>query len=407
MDFSTWSENMCLDFTSRRKLIVEIAPKYQKARRRKKSALLDEYTPITGLTRNYLAFLLRNHGKKRVLYASDGRAVVTADARLRIPRKRPRTYDKHVERELVFLWKLSGCLCSRRLVQFIRTVLPSLVKNRKYTVAADVKAKLMTISHATIDRLMQKEKARYRIKGRSSTKPGTLLKHQIPIRTYDEWNEQKPGFVEIDLVSHDNGDPKGEHCYSLNVVDISTGWQELRPIKNKAQVWTLDALKDVKAILPFRLRGVDSDNGSEFINAHMVQFCKDEEITFTRSRPYRKNDNCFVEQKNYTSVRTFVGYGRYEEDALPVLRELEELAGLKINFFQPSCKLVSKTRNGAKVSKKYDMPRTPLQRLLDSDTISDSKKMELKQKYQSLDLIAMTRRIALLQKRLEKLAKKT
>ncbi len=165
-----------------------------------------------------------------------------------------------------------------------------------------------------------KPRARLQIKGRTHTKPGSLLKHQIPIRTFADWNEQEPGFFEIDLVGHDGGNASGELCHTLSLTDLDTGWVELHGLKNKAQRWTHAALQDARRTLPIPLKGIDTDNGSEFINHHLVGFCNEHQITFTRARPYRKNDTCYVEQKNGHVVRRAVGYLRHEARADPIDR---------------------------------------------------------------------------------------
>lgn len=216
----------------------------------------------------------------------------------------------------------------------------------------------MTISAATIDRLLKPEKKKHQIKGRSHTKPGTLLKHQIPIRTFSEWNEQKPGFVEIDLVGHDGGNSSGEFAQTLTVTDVCTGWTDMQAVKNKAQCWVFEALKDIRDRLPFDLLGIDSDNGGEFINDQLYRYCIQEKITFTRARSYRKNDNCFVEQKNYSVIRRAVGYMRHDTpEELHLLNELYWHLRLYSNHFHPVMKLLEKTRVGSKVKKKYDKPQ--------------------------------------------------
>ncbi len=243
------------------------------------------------------------------------------------------------------------------------------------------------------------------INGRSNTKPGTLLKNQIPIRTYSEWDEKRPGFVEIDLVGHDGGDAKGEYMQALDVTDVCTGWTETQAVKNKAQVWVFEALEDIKSQLPFELLGIDSDNGSEFINHHLFRFCKEGEITFTRTRSYRKNDNCFVEQKNYSVVRRTVGYSRYDtEEELKVINELYGHLRLYTNFFQPVMKLIEKTRIGSRVKKKYDKARTPYKRVLESPHTAEHAKNKLKRQYAKLNPAELKRQITKLQNRLLRLA---
>ena len=219
------------------------------------------------------------------------------------------------------------------------------------------------MSPATIDRLLIPERAKSTTRGRSHTKPGSLLKSQIPIRTWAQWNERKPGFIEIDLVGHEGGNATGEHAFTLTATDVLTGWTINRSVKNKAAIWVTEALDYIIARFPFPIRGIDSDNGSEFINEHLLKYCKAHRITFTRGRAGNSNDGCYVEQKNWTHVRELVGYLRYDTDAeLRKLNEIWELNALYTNYFQAQQKLVEKTRNGAKVTKKYDKASTPYQR---------------------------------------------
>jgi hypothetical protein len=203
------------------------------------------------------------------------------------------------------------------------------------------------------------------LKGRSHTKPGGLLKSQIPMRTWADWNENLPGFVEIDLVGHDGGDLNGEHAFSLTVTDIATGWTEVRTVANKSAHAVFVALVAIQAALPFPVLGIDSDNGSEFINAHLLKWCIDNKITFTRSRPGNSNDGCHVEQKNWDIARRTAGYWRYDTAGeLALLNQIWPVLSVVINLFTPQQKLISKTRAGAKVSKRYDPAKTPYQRLL-------------------------------------------
>lgn len=215
-----------------------------------------------------------------------------------------------------------------------------------------------------------------------------------------------PGFCETDLVAHDGGDPRGQFCHSLDLVCVATGWTEPRALWTKAQRWVREALEDIQAHLPFPLLGLDSDNGSEFINLELFAWCTEREITFTRSRPYRKNDNCFVEQKNWPVVRQSVGYARYDTPAeLEVLRELYGHLRLYVNFFQPQMKLVSKTRRGAAVSKRFDRARTPYRRVLESPYVAKEAKAELTRIYLELNPAELKRRIGRCQDRLLELVK--
>jgi hypothetical protein len=249
-----------------------------------------------------------------------------------------------------------------------------------------------------MDRLLAPARARIWDKERSSTKPGTLLKHQIPIRTFADWNEKMPGFLEIDLVAHDGGSSYGEYIQSLDATDIATGWTETGGVKNKAQRYVFATLKRLRAQFPFPVLGLDSDNGGEFINNELLRYCIGEKITFTRSRPMRKNDNCFVEQKNYTIVRRTTGYYRYEDDRqLELLEEIYRQLRLYTNFFLPVMKLVSKTRTGSTVHKHYDLPQTPFQRVLAHPQISDEIKAQLSAQYEQLNPAYLKRTIAQLQ----------
>jgi hypothetical protein len=231
-----------------------------------------------------------------------------------------------------------------------------------------------------------------------------LLKSQIPIRTFSEWNDRRPGFVEIDLVGHDGGDPKGEFIQTLDVTDVCTGWTETQAVKNKAQIWVFQALQEIRGHLPFELMGIDSDNGSEFINHHLLRFCTEGKITFTRARSYRKNDNCFVEQENYSIVRRAVGYLRYDtREELIILNELYGYLRLYTNFFQPVMKLIEKTRQGSRVTKRYDKPRTPYQRVLDSPYVPADRKEQLRKQYATLNPADLKRKITKLQNKLLKM----
>jgi hypothetical protein len=214
-----------------------------------------------------------------------------------------------------------------------------------------------------MDRRLAPARATLAVRGRSHTKPGSLLKDSIPIRTWAQWDDAVPGFVEIDLVGHEGGNALGEHAYTLTVTDIATGWTENRSLQNKAQKWVIEALEDIGEVMPFPLLGVDSDNGAEFINWHLLAWCEERSITFTRSRPGNSNDGAHVEQKNWAVVRTVVGYHRYDTPAeLVVLNQIWTLQSHLTNYFLAQQKLVSKVRDGAKVTKRYDAATTPHRR---------------------------------------------
>jgi len=236
---------------------------------------------------------------------------------------------------------------------------------------ASERAALLSMSAATIDRKLARERARHKPKGVCTTKPGTLLRSQVPIRTYTPWDEQQPGFLEIDLVAHCGESTAGTYLCTLNCVDVATGWTECVAVANKGQGAVFTALQLVRQRLPFPLLGIDSDNGAEFINDHLIRYCQEERITFTRCRPYRKNDQAHVEQKNGSVVRQLVGYERYTSPAaLKQLGRVYELARLHVNAYLPVMKLVGKEREGARVHKRYDVPSTPYRRALQAGVLS-------------------------------------
>jgi hypothetical protein len=393
---------MRLTVKERKKAAAIVAPRYRKARKKEKGLILDEFTKLTRYGRRYASYVLRTHGKKIWI---NPETVLVSDVRKRTTRKKERIYDDVVAASLKKAWEMMDYICGKRLAPILKELIPRLIRFGEIRLTPEAKDKLMKISPATIDRILAPERKKYKIKGRANTKPGTLLKSQIPIRTFSQWDDKRPGFVEIDLVGHDGGDGSGEFLQTLDVTDVATGWTETQAVKNKAQQWVFEALKDIRGRLPFPLLGIDSDNGGEFINNQLYRYCQEEKITFTRTRSYRKNDNCFVEQKNYSVVRRAVGYGRHhtpEEQAL--LNDLYKELRLFTNFFQPSMKLINRTREGSKVLKKYDKPLTPYRRVLASTDISGSDKAKLKALYRNLNPAALKRRITKLQQRLLRLS---
>jgi hypothetical protein len=254
---------------------------------------------------------------------------------------------------------------------------------------------MKTVSAATADRLLAKAKKGLTLKGKSTTKPGTLLKKDIPIRMGNEWDDAVPGFVEIDLVAHCGESTAGDYVNTLDVTDICTGWTETAAVLNKAQIHVFNALKAIETAQPFEFKGIDSDNGSEFINHQLHRWCKERGIVFTRSRPYKKNDNCHVEQKNWHVVRRNIGYARYEgQSAADAMNEYYALLRLYSNFFLPQTKLIGKIRVGGKVRKQYDKPKTPFRRLVESDKISIETKAELQEIFAALNPAELQREMA-------------
>lgn len=396
---------MALTMKEKKAVTRQIAKRYQKEAKREKRVILDEFIFLTGYTRCYASFILRNWGRKVRMRLKGANVVVVLGEEKKKMRKREKIYDQEVFLSLKKIWAISDFICGKRLKPFLPELISRLEIFGEIGITNELREKLFKISPATIDRMLSQEKKKLQLKGRSTTKPGTLLKSQIPIRTFSDWDEEKPGFFEVDLVSHEGGNPRGDFIQTLDVTDVCTTWTETKAVKNKAQVWVFEALQEIRKRLPFPILGIDSDNGSEFINNHLRRFCEEEEITFTRTRPYRKNDNCFVEQKNYSVVRRAVGYLRYDtEEELKVLNELYTHLRLSTNFFSPTMKLVSKERIGSKVRKKYDQAKTPYLRVLLSEDVSQEIREKLKEEYVKLNPAHLKREITRFQNKLIKLA---
>lgn len=392
---------MRLTMSERRTVTKVLAGQYRRASKKEKGRILERFVEGTGYHRVYAAWLLRGHGKRVEVapgVAVEGRAECVAR------KERPRTYGPQVLKALKKVWKTLDYISSKRLAAALPDVVPRMKAQGELRASQAVVKKLLTVSPATIDRLLKPEREKYTLKGRHGTKPGTLLKHQIPVRTFADWDEGQAGFLEIDLVGHDGGSAAGEFCQTLDVTDVATGWSEQIAVPTKAQCWVFEALKEVRGRLPFEVLGLDSDNGAEFINHQLLRYCEEEGITFTRSRPYRKNDTCYVEQKNWSIVRRYAGYGRYEgEAACQCLNELYSVLREYVNFFLPSMKLVEKTRDGARVRRRYDTPKTPYRRVLESPDVPRAVKRRIKARYAVLNPAALHREFTGLQKALQRL----
>jgi len=341
---------MGLTLAERRAVTEATAIRYSRADKRTKSVILDELCATTGWHRNHA---------RRALTSAVQPKVVSPRCR------RPPRYGPDVIAALAVCWMVLGMPAGKRLAPMLGELVAVLRHFGELVISDDTAALLVSMSAATIDRRLAPERRKRQHRGRAVTKPGSLLKSQIPVRTWADWDDARPGFVEIDLVSHDGGNPAGQHAFTLTVTDIATGWTENRSVPSKASTCVFRALKDIAHTMPFPILGVDSDNGSEFINTHLLQWCQDNEITFTRARPGNKNDGCHVEQKNWTVVRTVVGYHRYDTASeMLLLNEIWQWQSKLTNFFHPQQKLVSKVRDGAKVTKKYDKAATPFHRVI-------------------------------------------
>lgn len=372
-----------MSYQARHELLVQVAPRYREATRKQKSIILDEFIASTGYSRKYAI---------RVLTLP---IVPTAGKKKRGRRK---LYGEDVQEALLVAWAAANYIASKRLAPFLEELVPILEHHGHLELSTDVREQLISISPATIDRLLQPWRSNHQYSGRSVTRPGKLLKHQIPVRTFADWEERLPGFFEADLVAHCGCSVEGAFLYTLVLVDIATGWVECLALLHRSKDAVIDALERVRRMLPFPLLGLDTDNGSEFINTALIEYCEQEQITFTRGRAYKKNDQCFVEQKNGTIVRQFVGYDRFEgQRAYRQLSELYRALRLYNNYFQPSMKLHKKRRVSRKVHKTYDRARTPLQRLRESGILKEETAQELQDMHRALDPVALLKQIKVLQ----------
>ena len=359
---------------ARREYLARMRERYETADRAAKSRLLNEVCEVTGYHRKAAIRLLRRPAVRR-----------------RHSRGRPVRYGPMVVGTLRRIWEAAGYPWSLRLQALLPTWLPWAM--RRWKISRDVAAKLRTMSPRQMDRCLRPFKSELRKRQYGRTKPGTLLKHQIPLKT-DRWDVQVPGFTEIDLVAHSGDRAEGDFVHSLNVTDIHTTWVETRAVMGKSQHHVQEALEHLRQALPFRLQGIDSDNGSEFINHHLRGYCAMHAIQFTRGRPYKKDDNAHIEQKNWTHVRKLLGYVRYDSAAaLTAINALYEELRLLQNLFLPSVKLVEKRRVGARLQRHYDAPRTPLERVAMCADVDRIKLRALQRLAAELDPIGRAQRI--------------
>lgn len=335
------------------KALPRYRKRYREADRRERSKVLDEFCELTGYHRKYAITLLNRPDEEG---AVGGR------------RRRGPTYSPKAIRVLESIWKAADYPWSERLKAMLPLWLPWACDQIRGC-TPEVEAELLRMSARQMDRRLADKKRRLKRRIYGRTKPGSLLKHHIPIKT-DNWDVTEPGSCEIDLVSHSGPCASGEFIYSLNVTDIHTGWCETRAIRGKGETGVVAALDEIRRALPFRLQAIDSDNGSEFINHHLVRYSKKHRIQFTRGRPYKKDDNAHIEQKNWTHVRRIFGWDRYDTpDQLEAMNDLYRGdLRLMMNLFQPCVKLIGKHRIGTKLRRHYDPAKTPLDRLTQTDT---------------------------------------
>jgi len=374
--------NKEIGLKSRQEIISAAQRRYRNATWSEKGEIIDELIVVCSLDRKHIIKRLNQSHKTT-----------------KLEHRSKHKYDDRVVQALIRIWYAANQICSKRLVPFLEELVRNMEQHGHLDLEPDVRQKLIGISHATVDRLLKHERRRVG-KSHSTTKAGNLLKHQIPVRTFADWDDVVPGFFEIDLVAHCGGDTHGGFLNTLVLVDISTCWLEFMPLLQKNGDYVIAGLEVAKKLIPFPLLGVDSDNGSEFINYEMIKYCETNGITFTRGRAYKKNDQAFVEEKNGSVIRRLIGYDRLEgQDAWETLTWLYRELRLFVNFFQPSLKLLAKHRQGAHVSRTYDVAQTPYQRVLASD-VEEKIKCKLTRQYKQLDAVVLLEDIQTLQQRL-------
>jgi hypothetical protein len=371
------SEEHMMSQRSKRELHAAVQARYMKANKSEKQTILDEFTVNTGYHRKYAIRVLK-HGYKRQVNKPKGRRAIYCGA---------------LVAALEQIWEIYGRICSKRLHPYLPEGIKVLERCGELRLSPETKELLLQISRSSIDRCLAP--ARFHPPhGRSTTKPGSLLKKQIPIRTFADWDEDQPGFLEIDCVAHCGEDPSGQFLHTLTCTDVCTGWTEPLALLRRSQEAVCSAIDGMRPGLPFALLGIDSDNGGEFINDLLYRYCLHEHITFTRSRPYQKNDQAHVEQKNWSVVRHLIGYDRLDsEEQYALLASIYQDWRLYVNFFQPVLKLSRKERIGNRIIRKYDTARTPYQRVMEREEIPLARKAHLLNLYLSLNPVELRQRI--------------
>lgn len=382
---------MGLSMREKKALTNEVAVRYRNSKGEEKRKVLDEFVLTTQYNRKYAITLLNNWGKSKLI-TIHGKPVKLKTSKKRRPGGgRKPIYDNETIEALQRVWLFFGCRCGKLLAPFLRNQMRWLVTFEEFGITDEIAFKLTKISPATIDRRLKAEREKQSLKGKSATRKGPLLKSQIPVRVFWPWDERHPGFFEMDTVHHCSNRAYGEYCQTLTITDVGSGWVELRALLNKAHKWVLLALEDISHDLPFQIKGLDSDSGSEFINHSLVNWTAEKEIQFTRGRSCHKNDNCFVEQKNDACVRQYVGYERLETvEQMQALAEVYEALCPLLNYFIPTAKMIRKVREGAKIKKMYEPEAmTPYQRLLTSPHLSAEIKAELESRYSKYNPIVL------------------
>jgi hypothetical protein len=360
-----------------RQYALAVGPRYFLATKREKGRLLDEFCAVTGRHRKAAIRLFRRGETER-----------------KGPRGRPREYEGPVVDALRRVWEASDCTCAKHLTPIMGEYVTQMEVHGEIALESEVRAKLLKMSAATMDRLLRPYRRGGLRRPYTHRKSSTALKALIPIKTFGEWGEARVGSMQSDLVAHCGESTEGFYICTLNSVDVAIGWEELEAVWGKGRERVGGALQHIRRRMPFEMRELHTDNGAEFINDVVYPWCKREGIALTRGRPYKKNDQAYIEQKNWQVPRRFIGYDRYStKAAYEQMKRLYEPIRLYVNFFQPISKLLSKERDGAKVTKRYDRPRTPYQRLLETDALDQTKRDELARCYAGLSPAKLLARI--------------
>jgi hypothetical protein len=366
-----------LSVETRRELIEAVGERYRAAGRVEKKQILDEFAEIAGYHRKYVIRVLRGARRQTDATRSQGR----------------RIYNEAVVTALTIVWEAADRICGKRLKAVLPTFVESMEHHGHLCLDSEVRQRLLGMSAATIDRLLRpiREVAKRR---RRRAFLNTPLRKSISIRTFNDWNNPPPGYFEMDMVAHCGNSVAGNHVHSLVLTDIASGWTEAAALIVREQTLITVTLDEIQSRLPFPMLGLDVDNDSAFINETVLRYCRSRELQLTRSRAYKKNDQAWIEQKNGAVIRKLVGYGRLEgADATVVLAELHKVARLYVNYFQPSFKLKSKHREGAKVIKKYHQPATPCEQLLADERVGISVKEQLRAQFAALDPVQLLNQI--------------
>jgi len=379
-----------IKLTTRRELSTAIGQRYRAADRIAKKLILDEFTKVTGYHRKHAIRVLTTQPMS--------------------PRERParqRIYREAAKEALIVLWEASDRICGKRLKPLLPQLLQAMERHGHLELEAELRTQLLKMSASTIDRLLCSVRE-HAYGGRKKRTAPNRVRKVVPVRTFADWTEGRPGYLEVDLVTHCGERAVGSFVHTLVLTDVASGWTECVALPVREQTLVVEGVRGIRRKLPFPLLGLDTDNDSAFLNETLLTYCSEQKIVFTRSRAYHKNDQAWVEQKNGAIVRKLTGYGRLEGlTATAALRRLYESSRLYTNFFQPSFKLKSKRREGARVYKSYERPETPCQRLLASNDITPEAKERLQRTLEGLDPVLLLKQIREAQDTLRALSKNT